>query len=186
MLNRITILGSGYFEWFYDSNHFPVCIYSKVSCCNLKHMQFLLINKVLINWKYCLFYLVAAYLELMLFPNTFFSRKWDVFSSSFLEQSPVLFRIVWNWGPGISLSCLTTASELLSFWVMWKLQLCLQTAGRGLHCHLSSSLLFCCIFNHLGDGYSDFPTIWLNVFLSRSYLILIIVAKFSLNRVVKP
>ena len=116
----------------------------------------------------------------------FFSRKWDVFSSSLLEQSLVLFRNVWNWGPGISLSCLTTASELLSFWVIWKLQLCPQTAGRGLHCHLSSSLLFCCIFHHLGDGYSDFPTIWLNVFLSRSYLILIIVAKFSLNRVVKP
>ena len=138
MLNRITILGSGYFEWFYYSNHFPVCIYSKVSCCNLKHMQFLLINKVLINWKYCLFYLVAAYLELMLFPNTFFSRKWDVFSS-FLEQSPVLFRIVWNWGPGILLSCLTTASELLSFWVMWKLQLCPQTQSE----------VFTVIYHHL-------------------------------------
>ena len=134
--------------------------------------------------KILLLYLAAAYLELLLLQNTFFSRKWDVFSF-FLEQSVVLFRIVWNWGPGISLSCLTTASELLSFWVMWKLQLCPQTAVRGLHCHLSSSLLFCCVFNHLEDGYSDFPTNWLNVCLSRSYLTLIIVAKFYLNRVVK-
>ena len=134
--------------------------------------------------KILLLYLAAAYLELLLLQNTFFSRKWDVFSF-FLEQSVVLFRIVWNWGPGILLSCLTTASELLSFWVMWKLQLCPQTAVRGLHCHLSSSLLFCCVFNHLGDGYSDFPTNWLNVCLSRSYLTLIIVAKFYLNRVVK-
>ena len=136
--------------------------------------------------KILLLYLAAAYLELLLLQNTFFSRKWYVFSSSFLEQSLVLFRIVWNWGPGISLSCLTTASELLSFWVMWKLQLCLQTAVRGLHCHLSSSLLFCCIFNHLGDGYSDFLTNWLNVCLSRSYLTLIIVVKFYPNCVVKP
>ena len=135
--------------------------------------------------KILLLYLAAAYLELLLLQNTFFSRKWDVFSF-FLEQSLVLFRIVWNWGPGISLSCLTTASELLSFWVMWKLQLCPQTAVRGLHCHLSSSLLFCCVFNHLGDGYSNFPTHWLNVCLSRSYLTLIIVVKFYLNRVVKP
>ena len=134
--------------------------------------------------KILLLYLAAAYLELLLLQNTFFSRKWDVFSF-FLEQSLVLFRIVWNWGPGISLSCLTTASELLSFWVMWKLQLCLQTAVRGLHCH-SSSLLFYCVFNHLGDGYSDFPTNWLSVCLSRSYLTLILVVKFYLNRVAKP
>ena len=58
-------------------------------------------------------------------------------------------------------------------------------SSQGLHCHLSSYLLFCYIFNHLGDGYSDFPTNWLNVCLSRSYLTLIIVAKFYLNRVVK-
>ena len=135
--------------------------------------------------KILLLYLAAAYLELLLLQNTFFSRKWDVFSF-FLEQSLVLFRIVWNWGPGISLSCLTTASELLSFWVMWKLQLCPQTAVRGLYCHLSSSLLFCFVFNHLGDGYSDFPTNWLNVCLSRSYLTLIIVVKFYLNHVAKP
>ena len=58
MLNRITILGSGYFKWFYYSNHFPVCIYTKVSCCNLKHMQFLLINKLLIERQN-----QAAYIE---------------------------------------------------------------------------------------------------------------------------
>ena len=118
--------------------------------------------------------------------SEYFFQKWDVFSSFFLEQSLVLFRIVWNWGPGISLSCLTTASELLSFWVIWKLQLCPHTAVRSLHCHLSSCLLFCWVFNHLGDGYSDFPTNWLNVCLYRSYLTLIIVAKFYPNRVVKP
>ena len=46
------------------------------------------------------------------------------------------------------------------------------------HSSQGSSLSFiiifpiCCIFNHLGDGYSDFPTNWLNVCLFRSCLTL--------------
>ena len=123
-----------------------------------------------LNWKYCFFYLIAAYLELPLLWDTSISRKWDILSS-FLEQSRIHLRTVWTWRPGISLFCLVAASELVSFWVMRKLQWCL-------HIRQGSSLSFiiifviCCIFNHTGDGYSDFPTNWLNVCLFRSCLTL--------------
>ena len=112
------------------------------------------------------FYLAATYLELLFLQNPI-SRKWDVISS-FLEQSLVHLRTVWTWVSDISLSYLTTVSELVSFSGMWKLQWCLHTPVRGLHCHLSSSSLFCCIFNHLGDGYSNVPTNWLNACHFRS------------------
>lgn len=80
---KITTWGNGYVNCFNYSNHFPVYIYVKHLVMHINIYIYFIKNKQNPHWKIKpsnlnenkhFFYLVATYLELLFFRNTFFSK----------------------------------------------------------------------------------------------------------------